>query len=146
MAKIYKTTDRIKLKIGGVTVSVAPLTFNQKNEIQLVMYDAAKNKDTMGILKAAFLCVKYAVKHIEGVEQADGSPYKLESENGSLTDDSVNDLFSLEESDNLSMVCINLLQSRYDNFINIETKEKLAGVEVITEGKLVPKKKKTSGL
>ena len=109
------------------------------------MHDSAKKGDTMGILKAAFLCVKYAVKDIKGVELSDGSEYKIEMKGDSLTDDCVNDLFSMQESDNLSMVCINLLQGRYEDFINIETKEKLKGVKLLNEAPPTKKSKKTVG-
>lgn len=145
MAKIYRRTDRIPLKIGEVTIEVAPLTFHQKSEVQLSIAESSKKGDTMGVIKAAFLCVKYAVKGISGVELADGSPYKLELKDDALTDECVNDLFSLEESDALSMVCINLMQGRYKDFIDPDSGNKLAGVEVIEGKKSAKKRKRTVG-
>lgn len=140
MAKIYKSTDKIKLKLGELQISVSPLTFYQKSEIQLILQEAASKKDPMGLMKAAFVCVKYAVKEIHGVETADGSQYELEFDGDVLSDECVNDLFSLEESEKLSLVCINLLQSRYSKFIDPNTQEILKGVEIIEKSK--PEKKK----
>lgn len=145
MAKIYRRSDRIPLKIGEVTVTVAPLTFQQKSEIQMAMSSSVKDGDTMGVLKAAFLCVKYCVKDVTGVELADGSPYKVKSKDDALTDECVNDLFSLEESDALSMACINLLQGRYKDFIDPNTGEALQGVKVLEAKKPEKKRKRTVG-
>ena len=44
MAKIYKSTDKIKLKLGELQISVSPLTFYQKSEIQLILQEAASKK------------------------------------------------------------------------------------------------------
>lgn len=145
MAKIYRKSDRIKLKIGEVTVDVAPLSFHEKTEIQMAIHESAKSGDTMGIIKAAFLCVKYAVKGISGVENADGSSYEVQMENDILTDECVNDLFSLEESDKLSMVCLNLLQGKYDEFKDPNTGERIKGVSLLKKEKPVKKQKRIAG-
>lgn len=145
MAKIYRSSDRINLQIGDVAVKVAPLTFHQKSEIQLAIAESGKTGDTMGVLKAAFLCVKYAVKEINGVEAPDGSKYELQFENEVLSDESVNDLFNLEESDALSIVCINLMKGRYEDFVDPNTGERLEGVKILGGKSSGKKQKRTVG-
>ena len=145
MAKILRKSDRIKLGLGEVTVEVAPLSFHERTEVQLAMHESAKSGDTMGVIKATFLCVKYAVKGISGVELSDGSKYKLELEDGMLTDECVNDLFSLEQSDKLSLVCINLLQGKYKDFVDPSTGEKIKGVKILSKEKPAKKPKRIAG-
>lgn len=130
MAKIYKITDRISVKIGGLMVKLSPLTFEQKAEIQAL----AVSGDFKKTLEAARLSVKYSVKEIDNLQDATGKPYVLEFDSSGLKDDCINDLLNLEENESLSMACLGLLRGIPDQFINPFTREKLEGVSIVKDG------------
>lgn len=104
MSIIYKTTDRIPVKISDITVFISPLTYAQKEEIQNAFM---QNK----VFEASRLAIKYAVKKLDGVSLSDGSSYTLELENGALTDGCVDDLLNMSQSQKLAMVCSTLVGS-----------------------------------
>lgn len=104
MAKIYRLSDKIKVDFGGgLVVTISPLNRVQKQEIQNLVV----NGDA---IEGAFKAVKYAVKGIEGIEDASGKPYKLKfDDDKTLSEEALEDLFNMEASTKLSTVCVNLL-------------------------------------
>ena len=129
MAKIYKISDRIKVKVGGLTVKIGPLTFDQKAEIQAL----ATSGDFKKSLQSAKLSVKYSVKDIDGLEDAEGNKYELSTDEEGLSEDCLNELFNLEESEKLSMMSLGLLQGIPKQFTNPFTGEPLEGVKIVKE-------------
>lgn len=105
MARIYKTTDRIEVKIGEITVKIAPLSLIQKNEIQSMMLEGQKNSDLIKLNAAIHLAVSYCLKEVQGLEDINGNPYQLQSEEGKLTEQCLNELMNMEETPNLLKVC-----------------------------------------
>lgn len=130
MAKIYKISDRIRVKVGGLVFKIGPLTFDQKAEIQSL----AASGDFKQSLKSAKLAVKYGVKGVEGLEDSKGNPYELESDESGLSEDSINDLLNLEENETLSMVCLGLLRGIPEHFTNPFDGKRLEGVSIVKEG------------
>ena len=94
MSKIYRTSDKLPVKIQDITFKISPLTFQHRSEIQSHLSKAQDDFNEASI--GSFKAIKYAVKEIDGVENYDGSDYKLEFEDNVLTDDCVNDLLNLE--------------------------------------------------
>ncbi len=138
MMKILKNTDRVKIDIGDVTISISPLSFNQKTEIQKYMIEAASGKIESG-MKGAKLAIQYAVKSIDGVEDVDGNKYELELDNDILTDECIEELLNSEINNELSLICINLLSGIPKEFIDPATNKPLEGVSI---KKQKPKKNK----
>lgn len=103
MAKIFRTTDRLSIRIDDVTVKVSPLTFEQKTEVEILL--KAKDPEGRSKVRGIVRAIQYAIKEISGVENPDGTPYELEHENEMLTDACVSDLLNLEIKDKLSIVC-----------------------------------------
>lgn len=134
--KIYKTSDKISVKIDDICVKISPLTFEQKCEIQALLVEG----NPMSVVKAATSAVKYAVKGLDGVENPDGSKYDLEFENGTLTDSCVDDLLNIDQDDKLSLVCTSLLNGIPKDFIDPQTGKKVPGIK-IERGELPVKKK-----
>ena len=126
MVKIYKTTDRIPVKIDSLKFSLSPLGFEQKSEIQAELLTG----QPMSIVKAAKLAIKYAVKGLDGVQCMDGSKYELEFDNEVLSDSCVDDLLNLDQDDKLSFVCTTLLNGIPKDFVDPNTGEKLPGVSI----------------
>jgi len=139
MAKIYRMSDRIPVKIHDLKVVIGPLDIHQKMSVE----EAAASS---GLLKATIQAMKYAIKDIEGLIDKDGNEYELNRDpDGSLTDECLNDLFNIEHSYALSSVCLNLLTNIPDEFMDPNTGEKLDGVEfVVDKGGKGKKPKATS--
>ncbi len=138
--KIYKLSDRIKIKINEVTVSISPLSFQQKSEIQGHMLEAAKGDLARG-MEGARLAIKYAIKDIEGFEDSEGEKYKLEMENNILSDEDSENLLNTEMSNEIASVCLAFLSSVPSEIIDANTGEPMEGVEVILPKSKAQKKK-----
>jgi len=135
---LYKTTDRLKVNIEGVTLEVSPLTFDQKMKITSC-YDMSAGEMTPNAIKQTFLAVKYSVKSIEGVKLQDGSNYQVTYEKDGdqdvLTDDCASDLLNLPIGPKMMVACSQLI-----NGVNEEI-NKIEGVELVMPKSPISKKK-----
>lgn len=129
MGKIYRVSDRIKVKVDGLVVEISPLTFEQKINVQAEVLKG----DPMSAMRGAALAVKYALKGLSGLTCPDGSEYELEFAGGALTDQCLDDLFNLKESEKLALISLNLLQSVPSAFVDPNTGEKIEGVSIVKE-------------
>lgn len=134
--KVYKISDRVKVKIDDITIKIAPLSYETKCDIQAQLI----NGDTLGIVKAAKMAIQCAVKEVEGIENADGSVYVLEFEGSNLTDDCVDDLLNIDQDNKLSFVCTKLLEGIPSSFVDPKTGKKIEGIKIERQGS--PGKKK----
>lgn len=129
MARIYRTSDRIRIKIDGLIVTVSPLNYHQKAEIETYLIGFARG-DVSLAAKAMVSAVKYSLKDIEGVEDADGKKYELEFEDGVVSDDCVSDLLNLDISTKLQSTCTAFLHGVPKSFHD-QNGEPLEGVEFL---------------
>lgn len=124
MAKIYKTTDKIPVKIGELVFEISPLSRIQKADIQALIMEGK-------LADAAFLSVKYAVKSVKGLKYGQGD-YELEfDDNNNITEDSLDDLSNIEESTNLHIACISLINGIPKEFVDPDTGKKLKDVSFV---------------
>ena len=136
MAKIYRSTDRVKIKItdddgsNPIIVTVAPLTHHQKTEIQNMMLGGKSRGDLTSITKGIELSIKYSVKGVEGLTDMHGNDYKPSMEGDILSDESVSDLLNMDLSNKLIMVCSNLTSGFTSKFKD-EKGTDLLGVEIV---------------
>lgn len=101
---IYRPTDQIPVKIGEVTFWLSPLSHSQRQEILALTVVKAGEERTRP-MEMAQLTLSISLRKIVGVNDADGSPYELEfDENGRVTLDCINDIFTLDGADNLIRV------------------------------------------
>lgn len=136
MAKIYRLSDRIKLKIDDLIVIISPLSIHQKASVEEVASSA-------GLIKGTIEAIRYSVKDISGLKDSEGNDYELQyDENGNLSDESLNDLFNIEQSFKLSAVALNLVNSVPEVFSDPNTGKPLQGVEFIQSEEKAPRKKK----
>ena len=131
MAKIYKASDRVEVKIGDITVKIAPLTLLQKNEVQRLMLDGQKASDILKLNDSILLAIRYCLKDIQGVKDSDENDYQLEFDSNMLTENCVNDLMNMEESQNLIKVASTFIAGIPKSF-DIE------GVSIVSKGKKSP--------
>lgn len=138
--KVYRLSDRLKLKIGELTFEVAPMTYGQKLEVsQAMTHQGGEQLQDVG--KATYLTIKYSVKNVTGIVYPDGSKWKPRfEEDGTLTNELVEELLSLHIKDDLIFACISLMSDFGGKVKNPTTGEELKGVEIVQEEGL-PKKK-----
>lgn len=138
MARIYKRTDRVTVKVDEITLKLAPLTVEQKIEIQQLMIDGVANKDVKKTSRGVELAMKYSLKGVSGIEDADGNPYKLEFNDDALTDSCIDDLMNLEVKEKIVLVCTSLLKGVPRGFTD-EKGLPIEGVEIVKASKLEEK-------
>ena len=129
MAKIYKTTDRITIKIDDITLKIAPLSLSQKADVTSLMMQGQKDADYMKLNQAILKAVSYCVKSVEGLKDSNDEDYKLKlDENGFVSEESLNDLSNCAVSEKILKVSSQLINGVPSDF-------KIEGVEVKTDEK-----------
>jgi hypothetical protein len=128
MSRIYRTADRIALKIDDLTVKISPLSLHQKTQIQQAMIDGKSENSLEKATQGIALALKFGLKDIVGLENADGSPYALQFDDSGLTEECINDLMNIQQRDKLILVCSSMANAIPSSF-NIE------GVEFISTAK-----------
>jgi len=108
MPVIYRTSDRIEIKIDDFKIKIKPMSFEEKSQVIAEIQKAQSTKDMASLQKASLMPIKLALKSIEGVEDINGEPYSLQfDENNHLTDECLNEVLSLSEK--LTQVCMTTL-------------------------------------
>lgn len=130
MARIYKRSDRISVKIDDVTIQIAPLSAHQKSEVQQALIVGRTKGDIREATRGVLLAIKYAVKGIQGVEDGDGKTYQLEFDGDELSDACVDDLMNLDITERMTLVCVALVKKIPQEFTD-ERGEKMQGVEIL---------------
>lgn len=133
MAKIYRTSDRIKINVEGLVVHISPLTYQKKAEMQALILQGKP-------MDAAVLALKSSIKDVEGLEDMSGSDYELDFVENELSDHCIDDLLNIAQGTTLNLVAIELLNGVPDEFTDPNTGQKLAGVEFVKEEKSAGKK------
>lgn len=129
MAKLYRVTDKLPIKIGDITFKISPLTFEQRSEVQADLSAAAEG-DMQRATDGTFKAIKYAVKSIEGIETYDGSEYELDFDGKFLSDVAVNDLLNLEIFPELARVATSLINGVPDS-IDDEDGKPVKGISLL---------------
>ncbi len=138
MAKIYRRSDRVKVKIDDVIVTIAPLSLEAKVEATEYLGRGKAAGNYPLIQKGLSVLLKNSIKNIDGVEGMDGKPYTLQFENDVLTDDCLSDLYNLELHKKLVMVCSSLIKNIPSEFTD-ENGNLIEGVEIVkTENGATP--------
>ena len=134
MSVVYRTSDRIKIKVGGLVFKISPLNKFQKEKIQTL---SLQDK----LIQSATEAIKCAVKSVDGLKDANGEEYQLElDDNKELTEDCVDDLMNLEIGPQLATVCASLLSGIPKEFVDPYTGKKLEGVAWVKSGEKTEKK------
>lgn len=130
MAVVHRKSDKIKVKIDDIVLTVSPLSQHQKNEIQSRLVSGNMNS----VMEGAALALKCAIKGVSGIQDVEGNDYQLSFEDNHLSDECLDDLMNLEVQDKISSVCLGLIGGIPKEFINAETGEVLPGVKIIKAG------------
>lgn len=132
MSKIYRVTDRVKVKIDDITISVSPLSKEQKRQLMSLMMKA-QTGDLSSAQQSLEEAIKFSVKSISGVTDGNDEPYALEFQDGALSEACVNDLLNMEIGSKIQAVCIALLNNVPKTFVDQNGKA-IEGVKIIPKG------------
>lgn len=128
MSKILKMTDRIKINVGKVSFTIAPLNQFQKIEISEQQKIGVGGDVEFDLMRAQTLLVKYGLKDIEGAFDLDGEPYKLEFDGDVLSDDCISEVFTLEQRPDYVTAHWQCLNEFPDKLVSPYDGKKLKGV------------------
>lgn len=135
---VYKTTDRIPVKIGEVTLWIAPLSAGQYAEVvSLTKLKGGQEIPNAGGM--ALLTLSYCIKSVDGLDAKflDGSEFELEFEGEKISDESLNCLIQILGSDKLCLLASQVATKGIGNY-------KIPGVVIDLKSAIPVKKKKTS--
>lgn len=104
MARIYRLTDRLTYKVGELEIKVSPLSVEDKIAITEFMYKG-QSGNLSSMMNGSIHALKCSIKEITGLTDVDGNEYKLEFENGKLTQSCAEDLLNIEQSSSLIALC-----------------------------------------
>jgi len=136
--KIYSTKDRIKIAIDDIVVSITPLTYAQKKEIQTMLIKGREPGNENLYIDASHDAIKYAIKDVKGFTNTSGEEYKLEFQDGILSDECIDDLLNTEVSARLTAICLDLVNGIPSDLVDPVTLKPMEGVSIINptrEGK-----------
>ena len=137
MTKLYRTTDKITIKVDQLTIKISPLSKRQKMSLQNDMIKAS-NGDLDAGMEAISNAIRYSLKDIKGVtvedEEGNDVPYMLEfGDDNYLTDECVDDLLNLPESQKINGICSGLIAGPPSGQIVDGEGKPLEGVKIITK-------------
>lgn len=131
MARIYRSTDKLMVKIGdSVQVTIAPMDYKTKNEVQSLMVESRKTSKLELANEGMRLALKSSVKGITGLVDGDGQPYALSFENNVLADSCINDLLNCEVTNELVFITSSLVNGVPSQFKDLQGNP-LSNVEII---------------
>lgn len=128
---IPKLSDRFDIKMGEVTVTVAPLSGRDKIVLSsFTSYELGKLK--MDKPSQEHFTIKKSVKAVSGLNLIDGSPYVLEFEKGQdcLTDYCADELLGFLASSWFTVSMMQLSGGELGDVINPMTNKPLNGVSI----------------
>lgn len=156
MAIIFKSSDRVKLTIGEITLVLSPLTYGQKIEVAARTRIQKDGEQRINMALLAHLAIKYSLKNIVGVNNADKSKYGLsfedknftsilgEKKEAVLTDECAEELIEgLTMSPSITTIAYQLINGIPDYIEDNEgNKAKGVKLEIMGKHKATKKKKK----
>lgn len=137
MAKVYRMKDKRNIQIGDITISVSPLTSFDKAELAEEANKAAINNSPKDLLNITYTVLKKCLKDVKGVEYDDDESFRIEfDESGMVSQDSIDELMTLEFNNEMIAVCMSLMNNYgTSEFVDPNTGKKLENVNVESENK-----------
>lgn len=138
MSVVYKTTDVIKVKVDNVYFDISPLNYKVKADMQAKVI-AGKPMD------AAIIALKNSIKGVEGLKNPDKSDYSATfDEDGTLSEDTINDLLNIPEATKLNSIAIGLINGMpQGEFLDPVSGKPMDGVKLVDKKASTRKKKVT---
>jgi hypothetical protein len=130
--KILRLTERFKLNLDGVIVTIAPLSGSQKLEMTSMIRQGADGKHYIDKTKQEVFLVKHSVKAIEGLKDMDEADYALEFEKDSsyLTNECAEEVLSFLVNTMFTFANTQAMNGLFGEVINPFTNEPIKGVSI----------------
>lgn len=139
--KAQRISQQVKVKIGTIEFSVAPLKFEERTLVQAELVKAERNQDPLGLVVAARLAMKYAIKAQKGITYEDGEPFELQfDEHGYLAEDTLEELYLSDSDEKLKMLCIAMARKGFPTVPLDEKGKPIKGIKIEKTGKQSPPK------
>lgn len=138
--KAHRLKDKVDVKIGDVVIEISPLSFENRTAVQAEILIAERNRDPLGLVRAARLAMKHGVKGQRGITYHDDSEFLLEFDaQGDLTDSCLDELLLADSEEKLKLVCMTLAKG----FPSVPIDDQGNPIEgiLIEEGEKSPEKK-----
>lgn len=127
MSVVYKLTDTRDLKIDNIVVTIRPLDYKTKSDMQALIMSGK-------YLDSAILGLKHGVKDIKGLKNPDGTDYELSKSEDAIEESSINDILNIPEASKLNVVALALINGMpQKEFVDPETGKSLSGVSFVKE-------------
>lgn len=141
-AVILRPSDKIRLQFPeGVVFTVSPLSQEARGKLR-ALYDTVGGEDKTNAPLVARETLRMTIKEVEGVQYADGTPFRLEfGPDGCLTEACAEEICNVSfYGDQLLIGCYRVGIGSYQSLVGEERKKILADVTVVFPG---PEKKST---
>lgn len=127
---ISRLTDRFKIKMEGVTLTVAPLSGRQKLEMTSMIRQKDDGKLYIDKPSQELYLVKHSIKGIDGLKDFDGKDYVLSFDGDALTDDCSEELLSFLVNTYFTVANTQILSGLMGEVINPMTGKPIEGILV----------------
>lgn len=109
MAKILSTKSTFTLKIDDLKFTLKPLNYMHRLELDECFIQKG-GSNLQKLYRSQSILIKYSLKSVKGIKNHDDSDYELEfNDDGSLTDDCVNDIMNIQQRHKLTTAAMNVL-------------------------------------
>ena len=140
MIVVHDVNDVLKIDICGIIFHVSPLTQRQKMDV-MNSWSTKSGEATNNSLAAVEKLMRYMIRDVEGLSTSNGSSYRLEKEDGKLTDRCIDNLLNLPISTKLTVALQNFITSIPEKeFIDFQTGKKLEDVKFVSKEDPISKK------
>lgn len=135
--KILRLSERFKIDLEGVVITIAPLSGSQKLEMTSMVRQSDDGKFYVDKNKQELFLIKHSVKAIEGLKDIDDKDYVLEFEGSHLTNDCAEELLSFLVNTMFTFANTQAMKGLFGEVMNPYSGEPIKGVSierVIKEG------------
>lgn len=135
--KILRLSERFKIDLEGVVVTIAPLSGSQKLEMTSMVKQNDDGKFYVDKNKQELFLVKHSVKAIEGLKDMDEQDYRLEFNGDKLADDCAEEVLGFLVNTMFTFANTQAMKGLFGEVINPFNGEAIKGVNierVIKEG------------
>lgn len=141
--KISRLTDRYVIKMGEISLKLAPLSGRQKVEMtSLYTQDPATGRFKVDKPAQEHYMVKQSIKEISGLKDDDGNDYKLEFDGDVLTETCAEEVLGFLVNTYFTTANVQAIAGLYGEVISPLTNKPIKGVSVeryikegVSEGK-----------
>jgi len=113
------------------------LDYHQKNNVNNQTTNIKEGKVSIDRTLTAYLTLKVGLKDVRGLENADGTPYKLKFEKWGdkeqVSDISISELMNIDFCDSLMYLGDELINSSPSILLDPVTKKPIKGVEIVAK-------------